>query len=103
MNPTINSTNNIIRSACCHHYLSGSWYQTYGQEKCHCPFTALCGDPGLYFCHLLRQDWHPDHQSDVCDQSRCLATFMYTRQLRKNEAIANTVTLKVKCVIISQR
>ncbi len=27
--------------------------------------TAFSGDPGLYNCHLLRQDWHSHHKSDV--------------------------------------
>lgn len=57
-----------LRSARCHYHLSGPWYSPYGQEECHCQKPALCGDPGLHLRHLLRQNWHPHHQPDVCDQ-----------------------------------
>lgn len=51
----------VGRSPCCDYYMLGSGHTSYGQEECHCAFSALCGDSGLHFSHLLRQDRHTDH------------------------------------------
>lgn len=63
-----NLLQSVIRSPCCHHYLPGFRDTPDGQEECYCPQFALRGDPWVYICHLLWQNWHPDHQSDVCVQ-----------------------------------
>lgn len=60
----------FCRAASCHHYLLGFRNTAYGQEECYCPQFALCRDPWLYICHLFRQDWHTDDQSDVCVQGK---------------------------------
>ena len=53
------------RSAGCDHHLSGSGYASHGEEECHRSITPIRRDTRLYLSHLLRQDRHLDHQSDV--------------------------------------
>lgn len=50
----ISLTGQLIMQVCCR-------YQEDGQEERHCQIIAQCGNVGLHFGYLLRQNWHLDH------------------------------------------
>ena len=54
------------RSASSHHHLSRARHTPHGQEERHRSLAALRRDARLHLGHLLRQNRHTHHQSDVC-------------------------------------